>query len=552
MSYFLSEATPVILISPWKPLLVFVTFVAWAWLVSTHLEKDAKAAHLNAQSWNAAFAISAGVGLIAMLIGDLFYIFYPIGVAIMLAPILMYWKVRNEAVSEEHKFKLGTDGIKAAMEQRKVAKAHKQVSLHFDGKQGAIEVPERETPAYEVYISAEERIHEALSNRASRLELFLTSKGCQTKYLVDGISTKQEPMPAELGAKVLALFKEMSGVDPKDVRRKQSGTFDVTGDVPSTTVTMTSSGSSSEHLVRLDFNRAESVMRDWASIGMLPKQRELFDQLKNEEQRHGVVLLGGSKQSGVTTTGYSILSQHDAYLCNIVTLEQEVIGTLEGITHNDVSALDQPYSTQLQTIIRRDPEVILAADLNDAESAKMAAKPGREGPLIFVTMSSASMSELISKWAAMVADPRQAFDGLQAVVFQRLARRLCENCRVAYQPSEDLGKQGLPVDSVEHLYRQGGQVEHKNKVIECPVCSGKGYVGQVGIFETLFLDRDTRKYLIAGDLKGALAHAKRNKRYIRLQEAAWSKVADGDTSLEEFARVNPKKKKTKKKASASK
>jgi len=182
----------------------------------------------------------------------------------------------------------------------------------------------------------------------------------------------------------------------------------------------------------------------------------------------------------------------------------------------------------------------------------MAAKPGRDGPLIFVSMSSTSMSELVSKWAAMVADPRQAFDGLQAVVFQRLARRLCENCRVAYKPSEDLGKQGLPIDSVEHLYRQGGQVEYKNKVIECPVCSGKGYVGQVGIFETLFLDSDTRKHLIAGDLKGALAHAKRNKRYIRLQEAAWFKVADGDTSLEEFARVNPKKKKSKKKATPSK
>ncbi len=552
MSYFLSEATPVILISPWKPLLVFVTFVAWAWLASTHLEKDAKAAHLNSQNWNAAFAISASLGLVVMLIGDSFYIFYPIGVAIMLAPILLYWKVRNEAVSEEHKFKLGTDGLKAAMEQRKVAKAHKQVSLHFDGKKGAVDIPDKETSAYEVYITAEEYIHEALSNRASRLELYLTSKGCQSQYLVDGFPTKQEPMPAELGAKVLALFKEMSGADPKDVRRKQSGTFDVTGDVPSTTVTMTSSGSSSEHFVRLDFNRAESVMRDWASIGMLTKQRELLDQLKNEEQRHGVVLIGGSKQSGVTTTGYSILSQHDAYLCNIVTLEQEVIGSLEGITHNDVASIDQPYATQLQTIIRRDPEVILAADLNDAESARMAAKPGREGPLIFVSMSSSSMSELISKWAAMVADPRQAFDGLQAVVFQRLARRLCENCRVAYKPSEDLGKQGLPVDSVEQLYRQGGQVEHKNKVIECPVCSGKGYVGQVGIFETLFLDRDTRKHLIAGDLKGALAHAKRNKRYIRMQEAAWSKVAEGDTSLEEFARVNPKKKKSKKKASASK
>ena len=143
----------------------------------------------------------------------------------------------------------------------------------------------------------------------------------------------------------------MSGADPKDVRRKQSGTFDVTGDVPSTTVTMTSYGSSSEHLVRLDFNRAESVMRDWSSIGMLPKQRELLDQLKNEEQRHGVVLVGGAKQSGVTTTGYSILSQHDAYLCNIVTLEQEVIGSLEGVTHS-INLMRHNYKPSSDEILK--------------------------------------------------------------------------------------------------------------------------------------------------------------------------------------------------------
>ena len=123
-------------------------------------------------------------------------------------------------------------------------------------------------------------------------------------------------------------------------------------------------------------------------------------------------------------------------------------------------------------------------------------------------------------------------------MYQKLARRLCENCKVAYKPSPDLAKQGLPIDTVEQLYRKGGQVEFKNKVIECSVCNGSGYMGQVGIFATMFLDNETRKHLFAGDIKAAMAHARRNKSMIRLQESAWEKVAAGETSLEEFGRVS--------------
>ena len=214
--------------------------------------------------------------------------------------------------------------------------------------------------------------------------------------------------------------------------------------------------------------------------------------------------------------------------------------------HNNVTDNAGDYTSQLQTIIRRDPEGILFADLVEPRAAKIAVKPGKEGPLIFITMPATSMTELISKWASFVANPRQSFDALQAVVFQKLVRKLCENCRVAYKPSEDLAKQGLPLSTVEQLYRKGGQVEQKNKLIICPICKGSGYLGQVGVFETMFLDSETRKHLIAGDLKAAIACARRNKCFIRLQEAAWQKVASGETSLEEFGRVNMKPSKKKK------
>ena len=544
----LSDATPAFLLSPWKPILIFAIFVAWGWLVSTHLEKDASDAHLNSAKWNGIHIGAASAALAIMLFGINFYAAYPIGIIVLLAPILAYWKVRNQEVAPQHKYKLGSGSFKASKEKRKIAKANKQVTMTFKGPNGTLKVPDKENPNIEVYIAVEELIAEAIQNRASRIDIRLTKNGCQSMYLVDGMPIKQEPISAEIGAKVFTFIKEIAGTDPEDARRLQTGKFELSGPRGSSQVDMTASGSSSAHLLRLEFDRADRVLRTWESIGLLPKQRDLLDQLKNPELRHGVVLFGGESQSGLTTTSYAVLSQHDSYLNNIVTLEKQVITTLEGITHN--TADDDNYSTQLQTVIRRDPDVVLAADLTDEEAAKIVSKPGKEGPLIFVTMKASSLSDVLSKWAALVSNPRKSFDGLQAVVFQKLVRKLCENCRVAYKPSPDLAKQGLPINTVEHLYRKGGTVEHKNKTNPCPICNGTGYIGQIGVFETLFLDTETRKFLIAGDLKGALSNAQRSKRLIRLQDSGWKIVASGQTSLEEFGRIN-KKKSSKKKTKTS-
>jgi general secretion pathway protein E len=548
----LSEATPVFLLSPWKPIFVFAAFVGWGWIVSTHLEKDARSLHLDPGKWNGFYASAAAIGLGIMLFGVNFYIAYPVGILILLVPIFAYWKVRNAEVPEAQQFHLGMDSIKQSLEGRKIAKANRQATISFEGNSGTIPVPQKEDPQIEIYLLADEIILTALENRATRIELQLTSKGCQGLYYVDGISNKLETLSPDLGAKVISFFKETAGTDANDVRRRQTGTFEVSGDVGNAKLHLTASGSSSVHNLRMDFNRRDSVLRAWESIGLTTKQQELLNQFTQDERRYGIVLVGGEKQSGVTTTCYALLSQHDSYLSNIVTLEKEVIAPLEGITHNSDGDIDGDYSSQLQTIIRRDPDVILTTDVTDAEVAKVAVKPGKDGPLLYLSMPATSLQELVSKWAGMVADPKKSFEGLQAVVFQKLARRLCDNCRVSYKPSPDLAKQGLPIDTVDQLYRKGGQVEFKNKIIPCPVCKGSGYMGQVGIFATMFLDNETRKHLFAGDLKAAMAHARRNKCLIRLQEAAWQKVAAGETSLEEFGRVNKTKSKTKKPAQASK
>ncbi len=167
----------------------------------------------------------------------------------------------------------------------------------------------------------------------------------------------------------------------------------------------------------------------------------------------------------------------------------------------------------------------------------MATDPGMYGPLLYVPLVADTIVDEIRIWVKLVGDVKQATKGLRAVTNQRLLRTLCPNCRQAYQPSpEQLKKLNLPSDRAKQLYRSSGKVQVKNKIENCPVCGGTGYLGQTAAFEVFLVDDEARKMLGAGDLKGALAHARRHK-MIYLQEAALSKVLNGETTIEEVIRV---------------
>ena len=180
---------------------------------------------------------------------------------------------------------------------------------------------------------------------------------------------------------------------------------------------------------------------------------------------------------------------------------------------------------------------MLLSQITDNDTPRIAAEPGLKGPMIYIPQRAGSTAEQIREWVKRVGDLKMASATLRAVSNQRLLRTLCPNCRQPYQPTpEQLKKMGLPADRVKQLYRASGKVQVKNKIENCPVCGGTGYLGQTGAFEVMIVDDAARKALVAGDLKSALSHARRNK-MIYLQEAALSKIVSGETSIEEVIRV---------------
>ena len=544
LHFLLSDAS-VFLLSPWKPLIIWAAVACWAWLVCMKIQPDATYYQFNLPNWNLAFIFFSGLGIAIMFFGLMFWVSWPVGVLIMFAPVLFYWRHRNQAVPESAKYHIGIKSSPEAKAKKAAKKASKAATLSYiDANKEAVKAPTEKDPANELYTALESVLLPGLENRASRMDLGLGAGGCIVIRTVDTLRTKQDPLDTDMGAKVFNLIRTLSGMNLEETRRQQVGEFQVRSPQGHHKLTVTASGSSKGQLIRIDFNRAQQVRIPYDALGLLKQQREILDPLIPDHNRHGIVLICAPPGQGLTTTGYALLSCHDSYTSNVRSLELETEAMLEGTVQQvwDPTNPQVDYARTLQSMLRRDPDVILVADMKDADTANVASESGMKGPLLYLSMNANNTMDMMTKWVQLVGDINEAAMPLKAMVSQRLLRRLCDNCKVGFVPS-DTGRFRLPEGT--ELYRAGGQVQDRNKVIECPVCKGSGYLGVTGIFEVMPVTEDVRNALCNGDLKAALNAALREK-MIRLQDAAMQKAVAGETSIEEISRVlSPAKKKKK-------
>src|SRR6185295_9799805 len=238
-----------------------------------------------------------------------------------------------------------------------------------------------------------------------------------------------------------------------------------------------------------------AVKRKPANLGLLePQMAELK---KLVEDAHGVVILTAPLDNGRTTSLYTIVRMHDAYTKNVQTIEIDVQDALEGIRQNkfDPQADGAEFSTLVRSILRRDPDVVGVAELPDANTAKEIARADQERTRTYVSLKAENSVDALRTWMKVVGDSEIGSKCLRGAIGQKLLRKLCVNCRVAYQPSPDMVKKlGLPPDKIKQLFKKGGQVLIKNKPEVCPVCAGVGYVGQEGVFEVFPLGEAEREF----------------------------------------------------------
>ncbi|MGA1517489.1 MAG: GspE/PulE family protein [Phycisphaerales bacterium] len=536
-----AQADTAFLMSVVKPVLLVASIIPYAWVVSSKLEPDTRYFHFNVALWNGLFLGAGIAALAAVVLIPIFWVGWPVAILLLAGTLFGYWQYRDARVPEERKYRPFSGEFKEKMEARRAKRGIAKAQISFVGAGGEVRnVPGKDDPLLPVHLRVEELLVPALERRASRIDIAPTRSGIAASCLIDGVRTNLAALSAEESQAIVDYVKAQAGLDVQDRRRRQEADFSLNGPTGAATLTLATSGSSAGQTLRIDFNRRDRLSRPYESLGLLDAQRAVLDPLAEVHDRHGVVLVAAPSGQGLTTTGYSLLSRHDAFTCNIKTLEKKVELRLDGIDHVewDASNPSLPFATQLQSILRRDPDIVMVGDTGEANAQATAATQGLYGPLVYVLMQQPGVASAITEWCRAVGDLKVAVKPLRAVVTQRLVRTLCPNCKQPFQPPpEQLKKLGIPERAAGRIHRAVGKIQPaRNRIEDCPVCQGSGYLGQIAVFEVLPVTEEIRKHLFEGDLKAAMAEARRHKMLL-LPEAALAKVVSGDTSLEEFARV---------------
>lgn len=527
----------VALMSFYKPILFLLIVSAWAWGVGW-LDKDLDHYSLPRRSWN---AIQMSVGVVAFglwLLIVYFWVGLILALVLVISAIFGYVLYRNAHVPEQARWSFSLDSLTHRIEQAQTAQAAKRATISLLTSNGApIEFPEASDPGAAAHESLQNVVDFALPRGGDRVDVTVDGKQCVMVVHIDGVKYPQNNAGAELGLSLIEYLKHHGGLDVTDRRRRQSCQLLVDAEeFGRHTLDLTFAGSTREMSMVIYIDRQARTLLGFDELGLLDPQKQHLEPLL--EGANGTVIVACPPHMGLTTTLYSLVNTHDPYTQSIVTLEEQVAFELEGVNHEVIEPVTDTavLNGRLAGILRGDPQVVMLSKLPDAQIARQICEAS-DAVRFYVGLRQQDTFSALRTWIKAVGDRKRGGNAISAIIAQRLVRKLCPTCRVAYQPDQDaLRKLNLPPDRASKLYKHSGQVLVRDKPQPCSSCHGLGYRDRVGVFEVMVLDDEARGLIGAGNFDNLRGHLRRLKMHW-LQEAALYKALEGVTSISEITRA---------------
>jgi general secretion pathway protein E len=264
-------------------------------------------------------------------------------------------------------------------------------------------------------------------------------------------------------------------------------------------------------------------------MGLEKRTYEAFSALV--EQKHGIVLVTGPTGSGKSTLLYAALMQVNTSDINILTIEDPVEYQVSGVGQIEVKdKIGMTFASGLRAILRQDPDVIMIGEIRDAETAKIAVQASITGHLVLSTLHTNDTASSVTRLMDFGIQPFQLSSAVLGIVATRLLRKICLNCREAYEPSDP----ELQVIGINRAELGGRQIYRAGP--GCEKCFGNSYYGRCGVYELLVFDDDIRTLILQTQDSKSIKKMAIDKGMSTLRDAAIFKVLSGETSLEEAVR----------------
>ncbi|MDO6593550.1 GspE/PulE family protein [Neptuniibacter sp. 1_MG-2023] len=371
--------------------------------------------------------------------------------------------------------------------------------------------------------SFKQLLNSAYMHRASDIHIEPQAESYLIRFRVDGrLQQYGKRFSLAEGSSLVSRIKVMSHLDIAETRMPQDGGADyVTPSNIEFEMRVATAPTKHGERVTLRLLGTDNQLLTLTQLGMSSETLRQFSRVI--AQPHGIVLITGPTGSGKSTTLYAALTQLKSESTNILTAEDPVEMVVEGVSQVQMNAKVN-FASALRSFLRHDPDVIMVGEIRDPETAEIALKAATTGHMVLSTLHTNSAIASVTRLKNIGLEPFMIASSLQGVVAQRLARRLCQHCKLEMEADlAELDALGIEeTDQVVMLSHPQG----------CSLCDGTGFKGRIALFETLWVDDLLRELITQGaDEQQLRKHA---QYYVSLAHDGCEKVIQGLTTLDEL------------------
>ncbi|MBN2177007.1 MAG: Flp pilus assembly complex ATPase component TadA [Demequinaceae bacterium] len=372
-------------------------------------------------------------------------------------------------------------------------------------------------------------ITQAIQDRASDIHIEPAEKNFRVRYRIDGVLHETQRAAKGIQNGVISRLKIMSDIDIAERRKPQDGRLSVVhqGRKIDLRVATLPTVWGEKVVMRILDNTTATL--DLEDLGIRPRNLALYE--ASYTKPYGMILVTGPTGSGKSTTLYATLNQVSRPEINVITVEDPVEYRIPNINQVQVNPkAGLTFANALRSILRSDPDVVLIGEIRDHETAQIAIEAALTGHLVLSTLHTNDAPSAITRLIEMEIEPFLVGSAVDSVVAQRLARRLCDKCKMDYTPE--------PRDiETRFSWESGMEIPTLYKPVGCSSCSNTGYRGRMALHEIMPVTEEVERLAVDRASSAEIGRVARGQGMETLLEDGWAKVQEGLTSIEELFRV---------------
>lgn len=364
-------------------------------------------------------------------------------------------------------------------------------------------------------------LSQALADGASDIHVEPLERRMRVRMRIDG-RLREIPAPEKkMFLPIISRIKILAGMDIAKTRAPQDGRFDIREGPKEVGLRVSTFPTIHGEKAVLRLLDKSAALYGIDKLGLLPDdERSLKNVLKRP---YGFILSTGPTGSGKSTTLYAILNYINSPEKNIITIEDPVEYTIEGLAQTQVNPkAGLTFDTGLRAILRQDPDIIMVGEIRDKETATIAVHSALTGHIVLSSLHTNDAAGAVMRLVEMGIEPFLVASAVSCVIGQRLLRKICFECKEPYRPTAAMLRNlNIPEDAV--LYRGKG----------CPACKYTGYKGRTGVFEALVMDDAIQELVIGKSSSDIIKKTAVETGMTVMHDDAIKKVLLGITTLEE-------------------